>query len=899
MENLDKLTRTGISIFDLNSEHLAAKNFAETPLGPREQWPAALKCLVNSCVLPIPHAAALFWGSDLAIVHNLAWGKASGNLDGQGSRAYDSYSDSALSSLKTSIRGRTVKVASKFFFENDPGNTPESQLLLSTVLDENGKRQGVLVQYIDAMSSEKHMALSGLDELAEKHPARHTEKEMPSQQTHAARNTHAVDSQQTRLFQLFAELLPNGLAILDATCDAIFVNDGFFKLTTNRGKTDFRAWPESIHPGDYESVMSAYRKAFRDREELRIEFRCAADAFGEEGEWRLFLFKPLSSDPEAGYICAVIDITEIKQAEITQEKAAIEARERKEQQERFVDMVSHEIRNPLSAVLHLAEEVKDLSQDIYNKHKDLREKMNEILDAADTILLCVSHQNTLVDDILSFSKLDSMMLTLVPREVRPKWEFSTALKVFNSEFKAKQIKFHYAMDSSYSDANIDYVMADLNRMKQVLVNLITNAIKFTAKKDGDRNITVSMGASHDRPTSYPPNLIFFSQEDRESKFHIDSTMTSDWGSAPVVYLMVAVRDNGIGINTDGQTKLFERFRQATPKTHEKYGGSGLGLFISRKLCQLHGGDIGVSSKEGQGSTFGFFFKARYSKDPTDGRPSMRARGSSDSSNTRTPTTRPSYSRTNSSLQGIQESSQLMPERPGPTPHTLSSYRGVNIEDIDESLLDPPIESNTDAHPSAAKDSRYSETKAVAEEVEDATPVEDSETKLSDLTQGETDRQAEKVTRPRKPEGLDVRQTILLVEDNLINQKVLRRQLHAKGFEVFVANNGQEAIDAVAERGKIHMPSNQGEAHNYFDCILMDQEMPIKDGNVATQEIRELQKLGKAGRSPILGVSANVREAQTSTMLEAGMDAVISKPFKVDKLVERIKELLPTAGKGRK
>lgn len=94
-----------------------------------------------------------------------------------------------------------------------------------------------------------------------------------------------------------------------------------------------------------------------------------------------------------------------------------------------------------------------------------------------------------------------------------------------------------------------------------------------------------MGASTERPTSYPPNVIYFGQ-DKES-FHVDSTKSSDWGDGDVFYLMVAVKDSGIGISREDQTKLFERFRQATPKTQEKYGGSGLGLFISRKRMCHH------------------------------------------------------------------------------------------------------------------------------------------------------------------------------------------------------------------------------------------------------------------------------------------------------------------------
>jgi hypothetical protein len=111
MEDLDKLTATGLPVFDLNAENLDRKDWSTTCLGARESWPFALHCLVNSCLLPIPHCVAIFWGNDLSIIHNLAWGKATGDLDGQGAPAVDCYSGEALSSLKTAARGRTVKHA--------------------------------------------------------------------------------------------------------------------------------------------------------------------------------------------------------------------------------------------------------------------------------------------------------------------------------------------------------------------------------------------------------------------------------------------------------------------------------------------------------------------------------------------------------------------------------------------------------------------------------------------------------------------------------------------------------------------------------------------------------------------------------------------------------------------
>ncbi|OCK85509.1 two component histidine kinase 1 [Lepidopterella palustris CBS 459.81] len=887
MENIDRLAAAGYSIFDLNAEYLKRTDWSRSHLGAQEKWPESLNCFVN-LIATFPHPSCIFWGKDLAVVHNLAWGTATRYHDGQGGRANDCFSGEALSSIQTSIRGRTVKVACRLFLPNDTEYGPDDEILLSTLLDNSGSRQGVFAQFMHTPSVARSMYLPGLQYSSnEKSDAR--AKPWASQQTGGKRQNQ-VDAKQTQLFQRFAELVPNGLAILDSDAEAVFVNDGFFKLTTNKTSKEFRAWPESIDSRDYEKVMAAYREAFSNREELRVEFRCAAS---KEEEWRLFLLRPLSDEPEAGFICAVVDITEIKHAELAQEKAANEAQERKEQQERFIDMVSHEIRNPLSAVLHLAEEIKDVAHEVEDRCKThIHDQVADITDAAETILLCVSHQSILVDDILSFSKLDSMMLSLVPRVIQPKWNFAKALKVFSSELKAKSIKFEYAIDVSYETENVDFVVADLNRMTQVLVNLVTNAIKFTARKDGERHISVAMGASTERPTSYPPNVVFF--ETREDAFHVDSTMTAEWGQGPTMYLMIAIKDTGIGISAENQAKLFERFRQATPKTQEKYGGSGLGLFISRKLCQLHGGDIGVSSKDGEGSTFGFFFKVRRSEGPTlDGRPHIGRASSQRTSETPAipgpgpgrMLSRPSYSRQNSTFNAT-------PERPKIYSHT--SQPGADNSDVPSSLKDPPVEYRGEAHPEASPDDRYRETERVAENIKmKKSPVAETiDSQLPDsLDQksSETLRQmsATDATELRQSmESAETRPTILLVEDNLINQKVLRRQLQSRGFQVYIANNGQEAIDAVKAMGE----SKELE-QNYFDCILMDQEMPIKDGNTATMEIRDLQEGGEVGWGPILGISANVREEQRNSMLEAGMDEVISKPFKVDELVRRIKGLL--------
>ncbi|OCL02426.1 two component histidine kinase 1 [Glonium stellatum] len=881
MENLDKLTAAGCSLFDLNTEYLDRTDWPQTNIGARETWPQPLSCFVN-LIITFPHPACVFWGNELVIIHNLAWGKACGDHDGQGANVQDRFSGEALGAIHTSIRGHTVKVAGRFFLSSAEEHERDAPILLSTLLDENGSRQGVLAQLLHAPTVQRSL---GTDLVRKANGGQATRTKKP-RNTRSTKEHKNPDTSQTQLFQRFAELLPTGLAILDSDAEAVFVNDDFFKLTTNKTAKDFRAWPESIDTRDYDRVMGAYRDAFSSRKELRVEFRCAASP---EEQWRLFLLRPLRDDSETSFICAIIDITEIKHAELAQEKAANEAQERKGQQERFIDMVSHEIRNPLSAVMHLAEEIKKDAQIIgaHCRH----EQLSDIADAADTILLCVSHQSVLVDDILSFSKLDSMMLSLIPRIVQPKIEFSKSLGIFRSEFKAKNIDFEYALDISYQEQGVDYVMADLNRMKQVLVNLITNAVKFTAKKDGERHISVIMGATVERPTSYPPNIVFF--ETKEDACHIDSTRTAEWGQGSALYLMVAIKDTGIGINAENQAKLFERFRQATPKTQETYGGSGLGLFISRKLCQLHGGDIGVSSKEGEGSTFAFFFRVRHSEplsEDENTRPKRTKSMNKISGGITTPLENPQNSKPSCSCQSSKGNG--VSERP--KIRSLASQPGIDSSEIPQSLKDSLVQFQSEAHTEANSDSRSRKTEEIAENIEaKRSPMTEAvqSTLPESLKHGtkEVARQpsaADEIIKQQSEKPTHSGPTILLVEDNLINQKVLRRQLQSRGFIVYVASNGQEAIEAVKAKGK-----ERDNKQNYFDCILMDQEMPIKDGNTATKEIREIQKRGEAGYGPILGVSANVREAQTNSMVDAGMDEVINKPFKVDELVERIEKLL--------
>ncbi|KAJ5569091.1 hypothetical protein N7450_011577 [Penicillium hetheringtonii] len=357
-------------------------------------------------------------------------------------------------------------------------------------------------------------------------------------------------------------------------------------------------------------------------------------------------------------------------------------------------------------------------------------------------------------------------------------------------------------------------------MSQVLINLLSNAIKFTAKSEGQRRIRVSIGASQDRPSSYPPNVVFF--RSGESALSLDKTSSPEWGDGEYAYIMLAVKDTGIGISNDSQMRLFERFNQATPKTEGIYGGSGLGLNVSRKLCHLHGGEIGVSSKEGQGSTFGFFFRVR--KTTGNWKENVGIKNTSE------------FDKLCSDIQSLS-----MPSRKG---GELASEVRIS--------RDPPETHIEELSQIASPDERTRNTRDIAQKA------------IAHL--GEVD--------PKK----NIVRSILVVEDNVINREIVSRKLRSLGFRVIEATNGLEALEVFQ--------------NERTDCILMDQEMPLMDGNEATKHIRAMEKRSQH-HIPILGVTANARLAQKSEMLEAGMDDVIHKPFQTEEILAKISQFVPT------
>ncbi|KAJ5292141.1 hypothetical protein N7478_001392 [Penicillium angulare] len=618
--------------------------------------------------------------------------------------------------------------------------------------------------------------------------------------------------------QQLADVIPHGLAILDRNLNIISENKKFRVLIPFSNANFQTRWLQAVHPDDVRRANASLQECMQSEAAMRAEYQIR-----DQENWCALTLDSLLATGQSfglggngGFIVTVSDITPEKKAELSQRKLVKDAEEHKQLQERFIDMISHEIRNPLSAMLHCTEDIMEAT--LAEEHHTL--SFSRIKKSAETISLCISHQKKILDDVLTFSKIDASMLLLSPRRVQPKLYFKDPISLFHPQFYKNNIQFDYQSDKSYTGCGVDWVVADLDRMSQVLINLLSNAIKFTAKSDDRRRIRVSIGASQDRPSSYPPNVVFF--RSGETALSLDKTSSPEWGDGDYAYIMLAVKDTGIGISNDSQMRLFERFNQATPKTEKIYGGSGLGLNVSRKLCHLHGGEIGVSSKEGQGSTFGFFFRVR--KTTGNWKDNLGTKNISE------------FDKVCSDIQSL----------------SVQPHKGGELTSEVRIPRDPPERHIEELSQIASPDERTRNTRVIAQK---------AIARIGEIDLKNT-----------------IVRSILVVEDNIINREILSKKLRSLGFRVIEATNGLEALEVFQNQRA--------------DCILMDQEMPMMDGNEATKHIRALEKESQ-NHIPILGVTANARLAQRTEMIEAGMDDVIHKPFRTEEIIAKISQFVPT------
>ncbi|KAF1972904.1 aerobic respiration control sensor protein arcB [Bimuria novae-zelandiae CBS 107.79] len=595
------------------------------------------------------------------------------------------------------------------------------------------------------------------------------------------------------------ELSPLGMYLFGPDGVLLEANERYYEMTGHERYDDSQfAFLNLMDQESRRRAETMWNKMMKDskprQEELRLTHANVVprDLAGDPIEyWVLSTSQPeIGADGKIKSVMgSLADISHRKWAQALQDQQLREAEETKRQQNEFIDITSHEMRNPLSAILICADDIRESLSNHPFANSDAK-LVEECIDAANNIALCVQHQKSIVDDILTVSKLDSNLLLITPVPVQPTDIIRRAMSMFKPEVQAKDIDFIFHPHESLSLLDVDWVYLDPSRLLQITVNLITNAIKFTAGSR-QRSIAVYLGAATEPPLSEGFEHI----PTRGSL--IDITAGEEWGEGERLYIRVKVEDTGCGLTEDEKRLLFQRFAQASHRTHVTYGGSGLGLFISRQLAELHGGQIGVSSEAGVGSTFGFFIQGRRAQAP-----------------------KRSVDLGLAPLAGL--------------PARITAQASLRSNSSPAAIPSPP-------------------------------PLKPSPTGNSDLA-------------------------ILIVEDNMVNQKVLSKQLQKVGCTTYTADNGLLALDVLATT------SFQTSGGRPLSVILMDLEMPEMDGLTAIGRIRDMEKQGVLkGHVPVIAVTANVREEQTKAAIRAGMDDVVSKPFRVPELLEKVRAVLERLG----
>ncbi len=509
-----------------------------------------------------------------------------------------------------------------------------------------------------------------------------------------------------------------------------------------------------------------------------------------------------------------------------------------ESKSEFLANMSHEIRTPMNGIIGMT--------DLLNKTSlfDKQSQYVKIIKNSGQSLLSI------INDILDFSKVEAGKLDLEKLEFNLHVLVNDTCEIFHEKVRSKNIELICDID----DGVASNYLGDPNRLRQILINLINNAIKFTAS--GEIIIRIYQD-SKVNPTSHLTLLNF------------------------------ECSDTGIGIPEDKLHSIFESFSQADGSTTRKYGGTGLGLTISAQLVKLFGGKISATSTIGKGSKFSFSiyleqmatnivvasnrFHGERVLIVDDNQTNLRifshqlknwGLNLSVANNGTDALDLLNSSVAENNPYKIVLLDQIMPDIHG-IDLAKTIKRNPIFKDLKLALLSSAIiDNNNEIEPYFS----YVLNKPVRSDL-----LKDCIASLLGTSLGKVSHSIE------VSKNVQFKAYILVAEDNLINQVVIKETLMQLGCKVRIENNGQQAFDAYRE--------------DQFDLIFMDIQMPIMDGNEATKSIRAWEAEKSISPTTIIALTANAMEGDRESFLKVGMDDYISKPFVEEQLIQVLRQWL--------